>query len=41
MTENRLNEQRQRVWLWPVAFIALVGLTSVALAWGGGNHDYA
>ena len=40
MTENRLNERRQRVWLWPLAFIALVGLTSGALAWGGPKHGH-
>ena len=40
MTENRLNDQRQRIWLWPIAFFAVVGLTSGALAWGGGNHGH-
>ncbi len=41
MTENRLNDLQRRVWLWPIAFIAVVGLTSGALAWGGGNHEHA
>ena len=41
MTENRLNDLQRRVWLWPIAFIAVVGLTSGALAWGGGNHAHA
>lgn len=40
MTGNRLNDSQNRIWLWPIAFIAIVGLTSVALARGGGNHGH-
>jgi len=41
MTKNRLKDPQYRIWLWPIAFIAVVALTSTALARGGGHpwHD--
>ena len=40
MIGNRRNDREYRVWLWPIAFILAVGLSGVALAWGGADHGH-